>query len=366
VRTVLLMQGKSPRHVTAGDTLMSSLLHDLAREAYSVSTVSLSDRGDASGDGWVEISKPRVEPLRLSLRSLRTGRSLVHERFDVAALRSYLADTDFDRYVAEHSYMAEAYVGVRGAAAAAAHLCVNTHVDEAYIWSTEWKGRLLPNQVRRLAADQLRVARVARRVGCFDIGEAESYSRRGVADATWLDLSLPPSPRVDPGAAGPALLFLGHLDWSPNRSAVRRLSRIWPRVRQGAPEARLLLVGNGRPPSRLAAGIQSLGFVPDLGPVLASSRGLLAPLEVGGGVRVKILEAAAYGLPVIGSRTAIGSLSGMFGLRSADSDEEIVHRSLELLSSPRTAAAEGLRLHEVCRTRWEDRLPHQRVADWLA
>jgi len=104
------------------------------------------------------------------------------------------------------------------------------------------------------------------------------------------------------------LLFLGSLDWRPNQDGVRLLlDNIFPLVRQQEPNARLSIVGRN-PPNWLreqasqSAGVELHGSVPDVRPFIAQATVLAVPLRIGGGSRLKILEALAAGLPVVSSR----------------------------------------------------------------
>lgn len=100
------------------------------------------------------------------------------------------------------------------------------------------------------------------------------------------------------------VLFLGRMDYGPNVDGVRQLlEEILPHVRRR--DVRVRIVG-ANPPSvirRLASSapvpVEVTGFVPDPDPYLASARMLVVPLRVGGGTRLKILEALARGVPVI-------------------------------------------------------------------
>lgn len=111
---------------------------------------------------------------------------------------------------------------------------------------------------------------------------------------------------VDPAPLpdAPTALFLGSLAYPPNRNAAAYLMReIWPRVRREVPDAKLVIAG--RSPEAVPGsdapppGIEFVGFVEDLGPLYAGTRVVCAPIFAGGGTRIKIVEAAAHGRPVV-------------------------------------------------------------------
>jgi glycosyltransferase involved in cell wall biosynthesis len=109
------------------------------------------------------------------------------------------------------------------------------------------------------------------------------------------------------------LLFLGSLEWRPNLDGVRQLlDVVFPAVRSRVPEAELWLVGRN-PPAWLAQAAQQPGVrlhatVPDVRPYLRQAGQLVVPLRVGGGSRLKILEALACATPVISTRVGAEGL----------------------------------------------------------
>ena len=105
------------------------------------------------------------------------------------------------------------------------------------------------------------------------------------------------------------LLFVGNFLHRPNTDAVHFFVReVLPTVRESLPGVELLLVGDNAPPEFAAyasEGARLLGHVPDIEPVFARSRVFVAPVRFGAGVKGKIGEALAYGLPIV--TTTIGA-----------------------------------------------------------
>jgi glycosyltransferase involved in cell wall biosynthesis len=105
------------------------------------------------------------------------------------------------------------------------------------------------------------------------------------------------------------ILSMATMFWPPNVDGVIWFVReVWPLVKQALPNARVALVG-ARPPAavqRLAAdpAIEVPGYVADPRPYFARTAALIVPVHAGGGMRVKILEALARGLPIVS--TTIG------------------------------------------------------------
>lgn len=98
------------------------------------------------------------------------------------------------------------------------------------------------------------------------------------------------------------LLFVGNFVHMPNRDAARYLATaIWPGLRQALPGVQLQLVGLPTPEieALAAADVQIVGHVPSLTPFFRRSRLSVAPLRFGAGIKGKVLESMAQGLPVV-------------------------------------------------------------------
>ena len=104
-------------------------------------------------------------------------------------------------------------------------------------------------------------------------------------------------------------LFVGGFRHSPNVDAVLFLvNEVWPLIHRRIPSAKLYVVGADAPPKIReleSASVHILGYVPDLDPLLDQVRVSIAPLRFGAGMKGKISQAMAAGLPVV--TTPIGA-----------------------------------------------------------
>ncbi len=135
------------------------------------------------------------------------------------------------------------------------------------------------------------------------------------------------------------MVFIGGFQHQPNIDAVLYFSKeVFPRIRQKLPEAVFRIVGSRGTPEIFALaekdGIEVLGFVEDLQPVLDSCRLSVVPMRYGAGIKGKIGTSLSYGLPCVS--TKIGA-EGM-GLSSGD--------GVIIADSPETFADEVVRLHQ--------------------
>jgi hypothetical protein len=361
---VAFLLGKDPATERGGDMTMFRTLRTIVEERYASDVLCLSDEPSRHDEDVVRVRKPDVERARLVARSVASRRSLVHTRFDVEGFRDAIRASSAERFVAVHSYMAEPFLAVaRGRAAR--DLVVSTEVSESDVWRT--RGPLGRLEAVRLRRDELRVASRVRAVGGYDRVEMEALSGRGVR-AHWLPLTLPPATPVDVPATPPRLVLLGNRTRGPNAQAADTMVRWWPQVADGIAGAELWLVGpRGDAGTRsLPHGVTDLGRVEDVDATLAQCRALVAPVSVGGGVRVKVLEAAARGLPVVCTDAAVGSIESALGLAAARGVDAFVSRCRTFLRDAEVAAEEGARLHAANARRWTDRVGHDAVHDWLS
>jgi sugar transferase (PEP-CTERM/EpsH1 system associated) len=113
------------------------------------------------------------------------------------------------------------------------------------------------------------------------------------------------------------VLFMGRMDYHANIDAALYFVReVWPLVRQRRPKLRLTIVG-AQPPKQILAlreqGITVTGTVDDVRPYYRSALVSVVPLRVGGGTRLKVLEAMAAGTPVISTTLGAEGLATTHG-----------------------------------------------------
>lgn len=142
------------------------------------------------------------------------------------------------------------------------------------------------------------------------------------------------------------LLFVGNLDYYPNRDAVEWLcAEVVPRLRERVNGWRLLIAGSGRFRPPPLPEVVDLGPVEDLRPCYARSVAALVPIRGGGGTRIKALEAFAYGRTVVATSLGVEGLGVDEGVFLADDAVGFAERCAVLLGAPERAREAGLRAH---------------------
>lgn len=169
-----------------------------------------------------------------------------------------------------------------------------------------------------------------------------------------LDCSVVPSgydpdyfrpPSEPPKRSDANLCFVGSMDYLPNVGAMSHfVETVLPQIHATRPDVTLTIVG--RNPT---AGIRALaehpavevtGGVPDVRPWLSRSAAMVVPLTIGGGTRLKIVEAMAMECPVISTTIGAEGLGMEHGreLLLADGDAACVQAVLATLSDPEASA----------------------------
>jgi glycosyltransferase involved in cell wall biosynthesis len=203
-----------------------------------------------------------------------------------------------------------------------------------------WPGkRLLYLQWPALLLGERRAIRKTRRTFvCSD--EDRDYLRRRLRlpNVDSVPNAIQAPPHGQPVVAEPTLLFLGSYSYQPNVNAAEFLvSEVWPLIREAVPGARLVIAGPGSDQLPSAGsgvpGVEFPGFVEDLPGLYARSRVVCVPILAGGGTRVKIIEAAAFGKPIVSTRMGAEGLAFVDGseILLRDGTAEFAKGCIELL-----------------------------------
>jgi glycosyltransferase involved in cell wall biosynthesis len=127
------------------------------------------------------------------------------------------------------------------------------------------------------------------------------------------------------------IVFVGSMDYHANIEGVVNFAReVWPNLRARQPKLVFTIVG--RYPSRevrelaRTPGIEVTGRVDDVRPFYRKAVAAIVPLNVGGGSRLKILEAMAAGVPVVSTTLGAEGLDMRHGenILIADTNEQLV------------------------------------------
>ncbi|WP_209427991.1 glycosyltransferase family 4 protein [Pararhodobacter sp. SW119] len=204
--------------------------------------------------------------------------------------------------------------------------------------------------------------------------------RLGAADFTWFvtdedsagfeavpNAVLRNVPFIDPGPVTPPppsaaqnMLFVGSAGYRPNVDGLRWfLTYCWPEIHRRHPQATFRLVGlfDWAKQMREFAGLPGLevvGFVEDLASEYARARAVVAPILEGGGSKIKVIEACAFGRPVVALRhSARGFGPEITGILAvADGPQDFIEACGRFLADPDLADRTGTTLRALQQTQF--------------
>ena len=296
------------------------------------------------------------------------------------AVRAFAADHAVDLWQAESTPYSEALSDLPEAAR-----LIIAHNVESLIWQRYCevephpvKRAYIGHQWRKYERFERHAFATATRVVAVSAEDARLVARFGGqhVDVVENGLDRPYFETVRPEGRDPRrILFLGSLSWRPNLDAVGLLlDQIFPAVRAEEPTARLYLVGRQPPESlvRRVHGLENVELhadVPDVRPYLAQCGLMVVPLRIGGGSRLKILEALATGLPVLSTSVGAEGLELTPGrdYTVAETAAETARALVQFLRNPAPfrAQAEHARQFVLDRYDWET-LAAQLEQSWYA
>jgi glycosyltransferase involved in cell wall biosynthesis len=159
-------------------------------------------------------------------------------------------------------------------------------------------------------------------------------------------VALPPMPPMRPHAHR-HLLFVGNLSYRPNVDGICGFARdVLPRLHALSGPRIVLRIAGSTPHAEVKAltalaGVELLADPPDLAPSYAWANLAVIPLAAGGGTRIKLLEAFAYGVPVVATSIGAEGIDARHGthLLIADTPADFSDACARLLADPAAARA---------------------------
>ncbi len=309
----------------------------------------------AGGVYTVPMKRGKVRDAWYMLRSLLTGQPFLMVRDDRVDMRRLVdrlaAEQHFDVAHADQLNMAQYAARVTGAVKL---LDAHNALWLLYkrLWETMKPGPqkwLLGRDWRLLKKYEGRVCREFDAV--LAVSEEDKAALEGAAGRP-LDIRVIPiavdtdEVTVIERTPGPYILHIGTMYWPPNIDGVWWFLReVYPLIRQQRPDVIFDIVGS-RPPANLRAlnengiGVNVTGYVADPTPYLQRAALMVVPLRAGGGMRVKILNALAQGIPIVSTTLGCEGIEVTSGanILVADSPDDFACAVLRLLNDAELAA----------------------------
>lgn len=165
---------------------------------------------------------------------------------------------------------------------------------------------------------------------------AAGWEDASALGATWVPITCRPNQSIDTSAADHDMVFIGTLSYPPNLEALERLSRLWPSLIAKRPTTSLLVAGASPPPRALELvrrhGWTLVADFAQVTDVLSRARLAVAPLVHSAGVQIKVLEAAAHGLPQVVTPPALAGFRPGFPATVAGDDDGFVEAVVNMLA----------------------------------
>jgi glycosyltransferase involved in cell wall biosynthesis len=159
---------------------------------------------------------------------------------------------------------------------------------------------------------------------------------------------------------GTVMVFTGKMDYRPNIDAMQWFtSAILPKIRARCTDARLYVVGQkphaNLQPLRADDSVEVTGWVAEVQPFLHAAQVYVAPLRMGSGTRLKILEAMAAGCAVVATSTAVAGLDAetRAALVIADTETTFAESVIRLLEQPDERKKLGQQAQAVVRKHYD-------------
>ena len=195
---------------------------------------------------------------------------------------------------------------------------------------------------------EVAIGKYADAITCVSSAESSEFSKRLPVAVSVLNHSISDAENVEPFQNRNGFLFVGRLleKNSPNRLGLTWfVKHVWPLIRKSMPTATLKVVGHiTEVHSEISSeGIVITGAIDDLSKVYSQARVFIAPIQFAAGIPIKIIEAAATGLPVIATTLMTKQLGWTSGIEIQDADDaaKMALKAIELHENSKIWSAQS-------------------------
>ncbi len=350
-----------------------NILRQLARQ-YSITLLCFYRRTPATSPQWLEAqvkvlretcaevevfpileeySRPRL--LWNHARSLLTQRSFVHYSYESpafsAALGRQLRGQPFDLIHVDSLDLVGYLPALMGQRIACTHHNVESRLllRRADAEASSWRGPYFRIQAGLVLSDEKRW--VPDCVLNLAVSQPDADTLRELVPGASVEV-VPNGVdtqyySAQPAPANGGLVFVGGTSWFPNRDGLGYFAaEILPLIRRRWPDLKVTWVGQATDAERkqyAEAGIVMTGYVDDIRPYVHQATCFIVPLRVGGGTRLKILDAWAMGMAVVSTSIGCEGLATEDGgnILVRDTPAQFADAIDTLLRDPRKVAQLG-------------------------
>lgn len=293
-------------------------------------------------------------------------------------IRKILSTTNYDVVLFDGLHTAVPFIEEMGASGRRPRFVLRAHNVEADLWYKaseqarfalkKWFLKLQAIKVEAFEQKILRMVDGVAAIAKEDLARFSALTTRTLAYVPLgMDFNAPLSHEdVDPDN----FLFVGRLDWPPNRDGLQwLLDNVWKEVKLRRPKARLTIAGVGDASwlneYKLIPGINFLGRVDEIKTVYQTAAFSIAPLFYGSGTRIKIVESFAM------NRTLISTSMGVQGAEvesdmylNAESAQQWIDVMSQVVHGPATIAT-LTSARDRMKEKFDESQVGQSAYDWL-
>jgi len=220
-----------------------------------------------------------------------------------ALLKRVLAERRYRRIIAEYYTVAPLLEGLESQTSLILHDADHLSIDLEAIREPSLPRRgWLYHRAAQMRAYVERVGPRFDSVLTLTSFDRQAYEARGIERIQSLDVPLPDLPAELPALEGESIAFLGSVDYPPNRHGLAWFfAEVFPAVLKRYPAARVQVFGGGNHGGLRSPNVDWMGRVPqsEFARALGGAALGIAPIRLGTGVKVKVLDMMWHGLPVV-------------------------------------------------------------------